>query len=60
MSFHDMAPRYEAPASPGGFMQYKLHWTPDFTEDVYGAVAYVANELGSPIAARNRRKLRVG
>jgi len=55
-----MAPRYEAPASPGGFMQYKLHWTPDFTEDVYGAVAYVANELGSPIAARNRRKLRVG
>ena len=32
---------------------YDIYWTPDFTEDVHDAVAYVANELGSPIAARN-------
>ena len=31
---------------------YDVCWTPDFTEDVYGAVSYVADELGNPIAAR--------
>lgn len=32
---------------------YEVYWTPDFAEDVYCAVSYVAEELGSPIAARN-------
>ena len=32
---------------------YDVYWTPEFSEDVYGAVSYVAHELGSPIAARN-------
>lgn len=32
---------------------YDVYWTPDFTDDVTEAVAYVAEELGSPIAARN-------
>ena len=32
---------------------YDVYWTPDFMEDVSAAVSYVANELGSPIAAQN-------
>ncbi|MBQ9004341.1 MAG: type II toxin-antitoxin system RelE/ParE family toxin [Eggerthellaceae bacterium] len=32
---------------------YDVYWTPDFTEDVMAAVAYIAEELESPIAARN-------
>ena len=32
---------------------YDVRWTPDFTEDMAAAVAYVAEELGSPIAARD-------
>ena len=32
---------------------YDVYWTPDFTEDVYAAVSYVAEELGSPIAAQS-------
>ena len=32
---------------------FDVYWTPDFTDDVTTAVAYVAEELGSPIAARN-------
>ena len=32
---------------------YEVYWTPEFTEDVASAVSYVAEELASPIAARN-------
>ena len=32
---------------------YDVQWTPEFSEDVYGAVSYVEYELGSPVAARN-------
>ena len=32
---------------------YDVRWTPDFTDDVAAAVAYVADELGSPIAAQS-------
>ncbi len=32
---------------------YDVYWTPDFTEDVYAAVSYVADVLGSPMAAEN-------
>lgn len=32
---------------------YDVYWTPEFSEDVQAAVSYVADELGSPIAARN-------
>lgn len=32
---------------------YDLYWTPDFTEDAYAAIFYVADALDSPIAAQN-------
>lgn len=32
---------------------YDVYWTPDFTDDVTEAAAYISEELGSPIAARN-------
>lgn len=32
---------------------YEVFWTSDFSEDVYGAVSYISNTLGSPKAARN-------
>ena len=31
---------------------YDVLWTPDFTEDLFEAVAYIADELGSPMAAQ--------
>ena len=30
---------------------YDVLWTPDFTEDLFNAVAYISEELGSPMAA---------
>ena len=30
---------------------YDVFWTPEFTEDVYAAVSYIAEELGNPVAA---------
>ncbi|MBQ9022026.1 MAG: type II toxin-antitoxin system RelE/ParE family toxin [Eggerthellaceae bacterium] len=30
---------------------YDVLWTPDFTEDLFEAVAYITEELGSPMAA---------
>lgn len=32
---------------------YDVLWTPDFTEDVFAAVSYIAEELGSPQAAQD-------
>ncbi len=31
---------------------YDILWTPDFTEDLFEAVTYITEELGSPMAAQ--------